>query len=91
MEICFTLAGKRHCYLVPVLEWPVIWKKPGPGPVNYPPFIQDAIILAALQNGVAQVSEASVRTALQGGLKEAVAALQRRAGSEVSINMTAAD
>jgi hypothetical protein len=87
MEICFTINGIRHCFIIPVLEWPVNWKIPGDGPVNYPPLIQDAIILAAFKNAVEKIGDASVREVVQSGIKQGAAALQRLAGSHVAINM----
>jgi len=89
MEICFRLGGQTHCYYVPIAEWPVAWKQPGPGPVNIPWLVQDVFVLAAMQNAAGKVTETTARDVLLGGIRQAVAALQKRAGSEVTIKMTA--
>jgi hypothetical protein len=87
MQICIQIGGKIHCFYVPVIQWPVIWHKPGPGPVNYPALFQDAVVLASLQNAAQALTEGSVRTAVVGGISSAVKALQQHAGADVTVKM----
>jgi len=65
MEICINYGGRRHCFFLPVLEFPVNWGRPGPGPVNYPALFQDAILLASVSNAVKQITDENVRKFLQ--------------------------
>jgi hypothetical protein len=86
MEICFHLNGKWHCYFIPILLYPVDWGLPGPGPVNYPAFIQDAVILASAQKAVARVSDQTVRAGVERAIGAGFEAMQKRAGGEVKIS-----
>jgi hypothetical protein len=85
MEICITYGGKTHCFFIPIIEFPVQIKIPGPGPVNYPAFLVDATIVASLQAAVGNVSDNNVKSALNGGIAAAVKAMQAHAGEGVVI------
>ena len=87
MEICMTVNGQRHCYEVPVVEISIPIHKPGPGPINYPWLIRDAVILAAIQSAIEKVADANVRERLSVGLGEALKAIEERAGSGVSVQV----
>ena len=89
MEICITFGGRRHCFYLPIIQVPVHWPGPGPGPVNYPALFQDAIIVASLGDLTKHINDAGVRTAVQHGLTTAVKGMQERAGKDVTINATA--
>ena len=84
MIICFRIGSVEHCFTIPVVEIPVTPHRPGPGPVNYPPFIYDATLVASINAAINKVSDAGVRSALQGGINAAVQALKARAGNYVS-------
>lgn len=86
MEICFTINGVRHCYFIPILAWPIQWWKPGPGPVNYPPFIQDVFLLGSVREVLGNLGDNSVRTVALRGIDQALEAVQKHAGGHVSIN-----
>jgi hypothetical protein len=90
MEICFTYGGRLHCFFVPILSWPIIIPKPGPGPVNYPAFLSDAFLVASLHSMVQHVSDQHVRQSLEGGISAALEALRKHIGSEVTIKVAAA-
>jgi hypothetical protein len=49
IRICITFGGKPHCFYLPVLQFPVTFPHPGPGPVNYPQLIQDGILVSSIQ------------------------------------------
>jgi hypothetical protein len=83
MEICFTIGGKKHCFILPIIEIPIVI--PEPGPQNYPPFLSDAVILTSLQALAKKIADTNVREAAQRGFSGAVEALQKRIGSEVTI------
>jgi hypothetical protein len=85
MEICFKLGGQWHCYYIPILFYPIDWGLPGPGPVNYPAVIQDAIILASAQKAVAKVSDETARRGVEHAITAGFAAIQKRAGADVKI------
>jgi hypothetical protein len=87
MEICITIAGKRHCFYIPIYVYPIKIIK-GPGPVNYPAFFADATLVASLHDAINQADDAGVKAALQGGIAAAVKAMQKRAGDYATINMT---
>ena len=86
MKICIKIGGVVHCYPIPVIEFPVTFHPPVPGPVNYPPLLQDAVVLSSLQAGALKVSDEGVRSALQRGVVAATQALQKRAGEHVTIS-----
>jgi hypothetical protein len=90
MEICITFGGKKHCFFLPIYQYPINWGRPGPGPVNYPALFQDAIIVASLGDLVKHVSDEGVRGALQHGVTAALKGMQDRAGKDVTINAPAA-
>lgn len=85
MIICFRVGGVEHCYYLPVPEWPPWRPWPGPGPINIPWVIQDATLVATVKQAALRVQEEEVRNALLAGVKNAVAALQARAGEHVQI------
>jgi len=88
MRICFKIGGVVHCYDIPIIELPFPIHIPGPGPVNYPAFLHDATVLAAINAAVAKISDHGVHEALQAGVKSAVQALQKRGGAHVeSVNL----
>ena len=90
MEVCLTINGVRHCYVIPVLAWPVHFPKPGPGPVNFPELFQDAMILASMTSLLQNVASPAVNRAVQEGLAAGIKALQQHGGEHVHINDRAA-
>ena len=84
MQICIRYGGELHCHNVPELMIPVSWK-PGPGPINYPAFLSDAMIWNAIQGLVGNFGDNNVRQALESGLSEGLKAMQRHAGADVEI------
>jgi len=84
MVICFRIGSVEHCYDIPVIEIPLPVHRPGPGPINYPPFIYDAVVLASVNAAAAKLTDGGVRSALEGGLHAALQALKKRAGEHVS-------
>lgn len=88
MEICFTIAGIRHCFQLPVVQFPVHWGHPG-GPINYPPFIQDLIILTSINEVTQHLGEGNVRETARKGIAEAFKALQSHAPEGVEIGQVA--
>lgn len=84
MKICFRIGGQEHCYDIPVVEIPVPVYRPGPGPINYPPFLYDATLVASIEAVANKVTDAGVRNALQSGILAAVKALKARGGDHVS-------
>jgi len=89
MMICFTIGGVRHCYFIPIYEWPIHIPKVGPGPVNYPQFLTDAALVASLHQAAQSVSDERVREALVHGATEALKALQARAGEHAEVQLEA--
>lgn len=89
MEICITFGGKRHCFWIPIFEYPVVIHKPGPGPVNYEALIADATLVASIQAAANKVSDSKVGAALHTGVQAAVKAMQVHAGEGVEIHLTA--
>jgi hypothetical protein len=87
MVICFTYGGQEHCFTVPVIEIPIHIPKPGPGPINYPPFISDAVIVTSLQSMAKKISDKNVREAAERGHSAAVEAMQKHIGEEVKIRI----
>ena len=86
MRICIRIGGVTHCFVIPILMWPLGPHIPGPGPVNYPELFRDATIVASLKSLAAQVTDHGVKAALEGGLKAATGALQKRGGEHVSVS-----
>jgi hypothetical protein len=89
MEICINYGGKRHCFFLPVMEFPVRWGRPGPGPINDPAFIQDVMILASVSNVAKHLTNEKIRKALDDGLSASFKAAQENAGPDVTINASA--
>ena len=89
MEICINYGGKRHCFCLPVIQIPVSWGRPGPGPVNYPALFQDSIILAAVANAAKQITDENVRQSVEEGITAGFRVAQKHAGPDVSINPVA--
>ncbi len=87
MEICITINGKRHCFWVPIYEYPVIFHK-GPGPVNYEALIQDVTLVASIQAAASKVSDPKASAALHSGVEAAMKAMQAHAGEGVEIHAT---
>jgi hypothetical protein len=85
MRICITFGGVRHCFEVPILEWPVHFKIPGPRPVNYAQLLQDGILISSFQEAAKNISDNAVRGAVENGLGAALKAMQKRAGEHISI------
>ena len=85
MLVHFTVGGVEHAYVVPVCE--LNFKIPhwGPGPVNYPPFLADASLLASLEDASGKISDAGVREAVRKGILTAVGALEKRGGVRISL------
>ncbi len=89
MEICFTINGTKHCYFFPVFAWPFNWGRPGPGPVNYPAFLQDAFILASVKGAVQNIGDGAIRDLALKGIAGAISALEERGGEHASVNANA--
>lgn len=85
MEICITFGGKRHCFWIPILEYPVTIVK-GPGPVNYEALIADATLVASIRAAAAKVSDQKASAALLEGVALAIKAMQAHAGEGVEIH-----
>ena len=86
MEICFTYDGKPHSMLIPAIQLPVQWRRPGTGgPINYPTIMQDAIIIASMKDLIQHVSDETVRAALNEGISAGVKVMQTHAGEDVKI------
>jgi hypothetical protein len=85
MEICITFGGKRHCFWIPILEYPVTIIK-GPGPVNYEALIADATLVASIRAAAAKVSDQKASAALLEGVASAIKAMQAHAGEGVEIH-----
>lgn len=90
MEICFTIDGVRHCYLIPIFLWPIHFPKPGPGPVNFPELFVDASVIASIHQVARNISDKKVQSELMRGVEAAVGALKQRAGEHVEIEMKGA-
>lgn len=86
MEICFSINGHRHCYYIPIFEYPITIVK-GPGPVNYQWLLADVSLVASVSEAAKQIGDEGVRSALQSGINNAVEAMQKRAGEGVTINL----
>ena len=89
MEICIRIGEVEHCYYIPVIFWP--WSHrppPGPGPVNYPTMLHDAVLVASVQQAAREARDEGVRVALERGVDAAVDAMQQRAGAHVQIRNT---
>ena len=85
MVICFRFGGQLHCFTIPIIEIPIVIPKPGPGPINYPPFLADAVVVASLQALAKKISDSNVRQAAEHGFSAAIEAMQKHIGSEVTI------
>ena len=91
MEIQINYGGLTHTHLVPIIILPLGPKQPPTNPHNYPPFLEDAVIVASLQYAAQQVADDGVRAALNEGFLAAVQAMQERAGPDVKIVVTPHD
>lgn len=80
MVICFKILGVEHCYYIPEVEIPIPIHKPGPGPVNYPAFLYDATVLAAINRAASKISDKTVQEAVRAGVNSAIQALKKRGG-----------
>jgi hypothetical protein len=89
MEICIHFGGQTHCFIIPILELPWHFPGPGPGPVNYPQLFADGILVASMRNMAEKVADAGARQALQQGVAAAQEAMQKHAGSDVTIRAAA--
>jgi hypothetical protein len=86
MEICITIGRVRHCYHIPVIVWPgTHFPPPGPGPVNYPALVADAVVVSSVFEAAGKVVNEKARGALLSGVKTAIAAMQAEAGEHVEI------
>jgi hypothetical protein len=85
MKICIKVGSQLHCYMVPIVELPVIFRPHGPGPVNYPQLFQDGVLIASLQAAAKNISDSSVRSAIENGIGASIKALEKRGGGHVSI------
>jgi hypothetical protein len=85
MIICIKIAGKLHCFTIPIFEYPIKFPKVGPGPVNYEQLVADATILGSVKAAMQHVSDNHVRGALEKGFSSALEAMQKRAGADVTI------
>ena len=89
MQICIRYGGQLHCHQIPELQLPVLWKgPPGPGPVNYPQFLSDAMIWNTIHGLVKNIDDNHVRKAVEIGLSEGLKAMQRHAGADVEIRVS---
>ncbi|MEX3690621.1 hypothetical protein AB3X91_16140 [Paraburkholderia sp. BR14263] len=79
MEICFSVDGQKHCWWIPDLELPISHFKPG-GPIDYPAFLNDAVILASLRGASSKINDPAVRERLTDGFNEALDAMSQHAG-----------
>ena len=82
--------GQLHCHFIPIVEFPLT-VRPGIGPVNYPPFLVDATLVASIHEAVKKVSDEKVKAALNSGITAAVKAMQEHAGADVQIKLGASE
>jgi hypothetical protein len=85
MIICIKFGGHQHCFIIPYLEIPIKFPKVGPGPVNYPQLFADAVLLGSIRQMTQHIADTHVRQALEHGFSTAQEAMQKHAGSEVTI------
>jgi hypothetical protein len=86
MVICIHIGSVTHCFEIITINWPFGPPVPGIGPVNYPQLFRDATIVASVQSAALQIADAGVRETALKGVAASVAALQKRAGSYVTIS-----
>jgi hypothetical protein len=86
MEICINYGGVTHCFFLPIIEVPVGWGRPGPGPINYPALFQDVMILGSVSSLAKQVTDENVRGMLEEGVSASLKAAQKHAGTDVTIH-----
>jgi hypothetical protein len=85
MVICFMINGTEHCYAIPEVEIALnLYRPPRIGPINYPPFLYDATVLASIQTAVAKIQDPDVRGAIQSGVSAAAEALKKRGGAHIT-------
>jgi hypothetical protein len=61
----------------------------GPGPINYPQLFADAMLVGSMRRMVEKVADAGARQALEHGMTAAQEAMQKHAGSDVTIRAAA--
>jgi hypothetical protein len=83
MRICFKFGNFEHCYDIPVIELAIPFHIPSPGLVNYPAFLHDATVLAAVNAAIRKISDPGVQATLFAGVNSAVQVLQKRGGAHV--------
>jgi len=86
VKICIKIGAQLHCYPIPIIEFPVTFHHPGPGPVNYPQLLQDALLLTSLQAAAKNIADTGVRGAIDNGIGVALKALAKRGGEHISID-----
>lgn len=91
MEICIKYGGKLHCHYIPIIEYPITFKIPGIGPINYPAFLVDATLVASMHAAASKVSDEKVKAALNSGIVASVKAMQDHAGADVQIKLAGAE
>jgi hypothetical protein len=74
-----------HCWEIVEIPWPVP-RGPGPGPINYPPFLYDATIVASMETAARQTHKKEVQDELLRGIDAAKKAMQRLVGPDVEIH-----
>jgi len=74
-----------HCWEIVEIALPV--RGPGGvGPINYPPLLYDATIIASFETAARQTHKEDVKNALLQGIEAAKKAMQRHAGPGVEIH-----
>ncbi len=86
MRICIKIGDRMWCFWIPILLYPLHPPKPDPEK-EYGELIYDATILASVHAAAKQVSDGAVREALNAGVANAVAAVQKKAGGNVTISL----
>jgi hypothetical protein len=85
MLVCITIGGVKHCFQIIEFLFPIP-KLGNPPPVNYPQLFHDATIVASLRTAAGNIADGEVRSAMLSGFKTAIGALEKRAGSHVTIS-----
>jgi hypothetical protein len=85
MEICITIGDVTHCYHIPIYEWPFRIPDRGPGPVNLPYLLSDAMVLASVNTALKNINTGAVRETALDGVRSAIRVLDDHAGQHVSI------
>jgi hypothetical protein len=87
MEVCFKLAGKWVCIWIPIYYIPIRWPPPHPDPGPYRELVQDATILASVNEAAKHISDEGVRRALQSGIAASMKGMQDKAGGDIKISL----